>query len=160
MPCQYCKYRLDSQKITCRYVSPRQVCFSFATRESNYTTSPGARLVFMQVRFYCLPSFGDCMQGRRQPVGTGLHFFFRPIDFSQLYFGRHLKLLGKISYGPTTSQKAGYALEYSSISAAIKLISKCIKGACNNFRSPLMKTQDRSVKMLGLELELFKLHSF
>ena len=66
----------------------------------------------------------------------------------------------KISYGPTTSQKAGYALECSSISAAIKLISKCIKGACNNFRSPLMKTQDRSVKMLGLELELFKLHSF
>ena len=31
-------------------------------------------------------SFGDCMQGRRQPVGSyarAYTFFFRPTDFSQ-----------------------------------------------------------------------------
>ena len=66
------------------------------------------RLGFIACRLSVIACRGvDSLKARRH--GPTL-FFFRPIDFSQLHFGRRLKLLGKIYYGPTTSQKAGYAL--------------------------------------------------
>lgn len=37
------------------------------------------------------------------------------------------------------------------------MTSECVKGV---FRSPLIKTLERSVKTLGLEFKLVKLHSF
>ena len=62
-----------------------------------------------------------------RPVGREQPFFFCRPDLTLSMRRKFWEML-KISYGPTTSQKAGSSLDCSLISAAIKLTSECIKG--------------------------------